>query len=192
MGRARGNSAGAAGGGSGRRGPAPISLADAYGKHDPRKLLDILREHEVRFVLVGGLAAGVHGSQRPTDDVDVTRDMSADNVARLEAALRALGAQARVEGASHGEPDVILDARTFRRLRSLSLVTYHGFLDLAFWPDGTKGYDDLVQSSAEHAVLGVSVAVASLDDIIRSKTAAGRGKDLDALAELLRLRNESN
>jgi hypothetical protein len=190
MGRGRGNDSGR-GADAGRRDqlPAPIPFEDAYENHDPAKLLSVLRGHEVRFVLVGGLAAGVHGSTRPTDDVDVTPDISDENLARLEAALRELGAQARVAGETQGVPEVALDVRTFRKTQSMSLVTRHGFLDLAFWPDGTKGYADFIQAAEEADVLGVSVAVATLDDIIRSKTAAGRAKDLDALGELERLRD---
>ena len=73
----------------------------------------------------------------------------------------------------------------------LNLVTAHGELDLNFTPTGTAGYADLHTDSTTFSVGRVQVQVASLAAVIRSKTAAGRGKDLDALPELHRLASAS-
>lgn len=97
-----------------------------------------------------------------------------------------LEAQFRVGELDHGVPTTF-DEGSFAGLVSLTLVTRLGFLDVAFIPDGTDGYDDLVRAGEEREVLGTRVVVAALSDIIRSKEAARRPKDLDALPELRRL-----
>jgi hypothetical protein len=80
-------------------------------------------------------------------------------------------------------------AAALRGVRTLNLRTPYGDLDLTFEPSGTGGYPDLARSAEERAVAGMVVRVASLDDIIRSKEAAGRDKDVAALPELYRLRS---
>lgn len=75
-------------------------------------------------------------------------------------------------------------ADALRGVRTLNLQTEHGDLDLTFVPDGTAGYDDLIRSATAEPVGGAVVHVAALTDIIRSKTAAGRQKDIEALPEL--------
>ena len=62
---------------------------------DPRRILGILAAHHVRFVVVGGVAAVLHGAPLATFDLDIVRDRSADNVKRLLGALDALGARSR-------------------------------------------------------------------------------------------------
>ena len=71
----------------------------------------------------------------------------------------------------------------------LNLVTTHGELDLNFTPSGTTGYEDFHADATTFDVGRVQVQVASLADVIRSKTAAGRPKDFDALPELHQLAN---
>jgi hypothetical protein len=65
-----------------------------------------------------------------------------------------------------------------------NLVTSAGRLDVAFTPSGTDGYDDLSRRAIAFDVFGVTVAAASLEDIIRSKEAANREKDRMALPTL--------
>jgi hypothetical protein len=72
-------------------------------------------------------------------------------------------------------------------MKMLNLHTRHGDLDLTFTPSGTGGYDHLARAATAHQVEGVTVQVAALPDVIRSKTAAGRPKDLEALPELREL-----
>jgi hypothetical protein len=65
---------------------------------DPDALLEVLHRHDVRYVLIGGLAAALRGSATPTFDVDITLDVSASNLMRLSTALTDLEARIRVEG----------------------------------------------------------------------------------------------
>lgn len=152
----------------------------------PAEILAVLDKHNVAYVLIGGYAAQLHGSTLPTTDIDVTPATSADNLERLAAALRELGAGIRVEDLPDGLP-FDTSAEALAGMRTLNLRTRHGDLDIAFEPSGTGGYDDLARTAAPRVIAGIGVQVASLADIIRSKQAAARPKDLHALPELERL-----
>lgn len=75
-------------------------------------------------------------------------------------------------------------ADALQGMKTLNPQTGHGDLDLTFVPDGTTGYSDLIRSATAEPVGGTVVQVAALIDIIRSKTAAGHQKDIEALPEL--------
>jgi hypothetical protein len=153
---------------------------------DPEPLLAVLERHGVAYVLVGGYAARLHGSLRPTSDVDVTPATTEENLARLAAALTELGARIRTEA----EPSGLAFAASAESLRGvwmLNLQTSRGQLDLAFRPAGTDGYEDLDRTASLHTIGRVQVRVAALAEVIRSKEAAGRRKDFQALPELYRL-----
>jgi hypothetical protein len=152
----------------------------------PQDILEVLDRHEVRYVLVGGLAAILHGAAHLTTDVDVVPQDARDNLERLSAALRELGARIRVTGEPEGVP-FDHSAESLRRVAIWNLQTPAGDLDIAFVPSGTHGYDDLVRDATIVRVRGIDVPVASLADVIRSKEAAGRDKDRLVLPTLRRL-----
>jgi hypothetical protein len=153
---------------------------------DPEEILRVLEAHEVRYVLIGGLAATLHGSPHVTVDVDIAPDRDPSNLRRLARALEDLEARIRVEGEPEG---VAFDrsAEMLARISILNLTTRAGALDLAFEPAGTRGYDDLRRQALEVDIRGVSIPVAALADVIRSKEAAGREKDRLTLPTLRRL-----
>lgn len=154
---------------------------------DAGALLRTLLEHDVRFVLIGGLAAVVHGSPFPTEDLDITPEASSANLARLSEALRSLEAKVRTHAVEGGVP-FDHDAESLAAAGVWNLTTPHGDLDISFVPNGTAGYDDLVKDARETRTFGVVVRVASLADVIRSKQAANRPKDqrvLPVLREIL-------
>lgn len=154
---------------------------------DPAAILAALDRHHVDYVLVGGYAANLHGAVRPTRDIDVTPATTADNLARLVAAMRDLQAGIRVDELPDGLP-FDTSAEALRGVNMLNLRTVHGDLDLTFKLAGfPAGYDDLIGQASRHLVAGITVQVAALEDIISSKTEAGRQKDLLALPELRRL-----
>ena len=155
----------------------------------PERMLGVLADHDVRFVLVGGFAAVIHGSPYLTTDVDVVPERSEENLRRLSAALDAM--HARVWTA--GEPEGIAfrhDAESLSAATVWNLVTDHGRLDLTFVPSGTSGFEDLERDAIHLTILGVEVDVASLADVIRSKEAAGREKDRLVLPVLRRILDE--
>jgi len=153
---------------------------------DPEAVLRTLARHEVAYVLIGGLAASLHGSPYVTTDVDITPDRSPENLERLAAALVALDARIRTEGEPDGLP-FDRSARMLERASLLNLTTRYGDLDLSFEPAGTGGYGDLRRGAVEIRIRRTPVAIASLADVIRSKEAAGREKDRVTLPTLRRL-----
>jgi hypothetical protein len=154
---------------------------------DAPSLLRALLEHDVAFVLIGGLAAVVHGSPFPTEDLDITPDASLANLANLSDALRVIGARVRTSAVEGGLP-FDHDAESLAAAGVWNLTTPYGDLDISFVPNGTTGYDDLVKGARDTKAFGLVVPVASLADVIRSKQAANRPKDqrvLPVLREIL-------
>jgi hypothetical protein len=143
----------------------------------PDEILESLERHQVLYVVIGGLAAELRGSPYVTRDVDVTPARTRENFTRLAAALRELDAKLRIPDME--EPLAIrLDEQTFGQGTTWTFVTKHGYLDIALLPDGTRGYDDLRRSATREQITDtVTIFVAALADVIRSKEAAGREKD---------------
>ncbi len=143
---------------------------------DPERLIRALTRNRVKFVLIGALAARLHGFPRLTADADITPSSDKQNLERLAAALKELDAKVYTESVPEG---LVFDrsAAALSRSAMWNLVTSAGRLDIAFAPAGTKGYDDLAKGAERFEAFGVQFLAASLDDIIRSKEATGRAKD---------------
>lgn len=154
---------------------------------NPELLLETLSRHKVNFVLIGALAARLHGFPRLTADADITPASDKPNLERLVAALKELDARVYTESVPEG---LVFDlsATAIARARMWNLVTKAGRLDIAFEPAGVEGYDDLKRDAERFEAFGVRFLVASLDDIIRSKEAAGRPKDMDDVTILRAMR----
>lgn len=144
----------------------------------------------MRYVLIGALGARMHGFPRVTADADITPARDADNLERLAAALRELKARIYTENVPEG---LAFDcsARMLERADLWNLATDAGRLDVAFRPSGTEGYDDLAAGAVAFDVFGARLDVARLEDIVRSKEAAGRARDRQdvlVMREMLRHR----
>jgi hypothetical protein len=158
---------------------------------DPERLISVLHDHRVDFILIGALAARLYGFPRLTADADITPARDKRNLGRLATALRELDAKVYTESIPEGLP-FDCSATTLDRAAIWNLVTNAGRLDIAFMPAGTKGYDDLAKDAERFSAFGVEFQVSSLDDIIRSKQAAARPKDREdvvLLRELKRIRS---
>jgi hypothetical protein len=149
-------------------------------------VLRVLQEHDVRYVLIGGLAANALGSATATYDLDICYARDADNLERLARALRAMNA--RLRGLDEDVP-FLLDARTLRNGDSFTFNTDLGAVDVLATPSGTSGYEDLVAGAEVLDLGGFPVSVVALDDLIRMKRAAGRVKDRIEVENLLALRD---
>jgi hypothetical protein len=150
---------------------------------EPQRILEVLASHRVQHVVIGAYAAVLAGAEVLTSDVDITPALEPPNLDRLATALQELHASIRVPS----EPPIPLptDARLLASAEIWNLATAAGYLDISARPDGTTGYDDLRRAAHRQPLGdGLYVMVAALKDIIRSKTAAGRAKDLDALPAL--------
>jgi len=144
-------------------------------------LLATLGRHEVAFLVVGGAAAIAHGSARLTQDLDIVYDRAPANLDRLVAALAAHEPYPR--GAPRGLP-FLWDRTTLARGLNFTLVTSLGEVDLLGEIPGGGTYQDLLPDAIELQVFQVRCRCLSLQQLIRAKRAAGRPRDLEALAEL--------
>ena len=156
---------------------------------DPQCLFTTLAEHQVNYVLIGGLAAVLHGSTAMTNDADILPASATDNLERLGQALRSLNARLRVDGDPDGiafDPHPSLIAS----MAMLNMTTRCGDLDLTFTPSGLDGYQGVSERSVTFEVGGLRLQVAALADIIRSKEAADRPKDHATLPILHALQEE--
>ena len=153
----------------------------------PGPALEILLEHKVRFVLIGGLAARMHGSPSVTDDLDICYARDRRNLERLSDALVEM--RSRLRGAG---PDVpfLLDAATLEAGDHFTFDTTAGALDILGTPVGTDGFDQLNANAVDMRLDFMTVRVACLEDLIRMKRAAGRPKDRVELEILGALRDE--
>jgi hypothetical protein len=155
----------------------------------PDELFECLGRHGVRYVLIGGLAGVLHGSPLPTVDADICPASDDDNLSRLAAALADLEARIRTPDTPAGVP-FPRDATFLSGVNLLNLITRAGDLDIAFTPAGTSGYADLASRATNILVRKSTIPVASLEDVIRSKTAANRPKDRRTLPVLHQLLEE--
>ena len=158
-------------------------------RFQPEVILQRLLAHNVRFVIVGGLASQVHGSPSLTRDIDICYALELDNLQNLAAVLDDLVAVRR--GLPLDAPPMRrLDARTLRAGGRLTLSTTAGDLDLLAVPDPGLDYERLRSAAIQATVAGHAVYVASLEDLMTMKRAAGRPKDLIELEILGALREE--
>jgi hypothetical protein len=141
---------------------------------DPLKMLDVLHRHRVRFIMIGGLAGRLWGSPTVTNDLDICHARDRANLGRLAEALRE--ARARLRGVAEEIP-FLLDDRTLGAGDHFTFVTDAGNLDCMGAPAGTNGYDDLARTAEEMEIGEHTIQVASIEDLIRMKLAAGRPKD---------------
>jgi len=144
-------------------------------------IVGVLVDAGVEVILIGGLAAQAHGSARLTQDEDFVYARSDSNITRLSEALAPFSAYLR--GAPPGLP-FRFDPETIRRGLNFTLSTTVGDVDLSGEIVGGGGYEQLLPHSVELIVFGRTIRVLDLPALIRAKRAAGRPKDLEAVAEL--------
>lgn len=148
---------------------------------DIETALRVLADAGAEFIVVGGVAARAHGSARLTNDLDVLYRRTPDNIERLVAALKMHSPYLR--GAPPGLP-FRWETDTVRKGLNFTLTTSFGDLDLLGEITGGGSYDALVGDSTAVPAFGVEVRCLNLDRLIQVKRAAGRPKDLEAIAEL--------
>jgi hypothetical protein len=148
---------------------------------DPAEALRVLERHGVEYVVVGALAAAAAGAPVVTGDLDITPARDSANLERLAAALRDLDVRLRTAADPEGGPFPV-DAQMLAGTELWTLTTRAGELDVVFEPSGTRGFDDLRRDASRLELAdGVRVLVASLADVVRSKEASARAKDVAQL-----------
>ncbi len=154
---------------------------------DFETLIGALTAADVEFVIVGGLAATVHGSARLTQDIGVVYGRSETNVARLVDSLTPY--QPYLRGAPAGLP-FDWSVETLRRGLNFTLTTTAGDIDLLGEITGGGGYANLLPHTIEIELFGHSCRCLDLAWLIRTKRAAGRPRDFEVIAELEALLEE--
>jgi hypothetical protein len=152
---------------------------------DAETIVATLNRFGVKYVVIGAFAAQLQGAPIPrTRDIDVTPATDAANLKRLSDALNELQARIRTVDVPEGLP-FDHDGASLGRAGMWNLTSPFGEFDISFVPSGTEGYDDLARQALIVESHGESVPVADLDDVIRSKEAAGRPKDIVQLPILI-------
>ena len=155
---------------------------------DLAQVIPPLVRAKVDFILIGGMAAILHGSARVTFDVDVVYSRTHDNIERLTTALAPYRPYLR--NAPSSLP-FAWDTKTIRNELNFTLTTTVGDIDLLGEVAGGDTYSDLLLHSFEVEAFGVRFKCLDLPTLIRIKEAAGRRKDQEAIAELRVLLEET-
>jgi predicted nucleotidyltransferase len=156
---------------------------------DYEKIISLLASAGVKFIIVGGAAAFVHGSSRLTNRLDVVYSRHGDNVARLVEALKPL--HPRLRGALEDLP-FRWDAETIKHGLNFTLQTSAGALDILGEITLGGGFDQLLPDSEQMEVAGHDCMVLGLKRLIEVKRAAARPKDFEEIAELQVILEERN
>jgi predicted nucleotidyltransferase len=148
---------------------------------DYARVLKTLTDGGVEFVLIGGVAANLHGSARATFDVDVVYSRGRANIARLVKSLAPFRPYLR--GAPPGLP-FQFDEATIRNGLNFTLDTTLGDIDVLGEVAGGGNYSQLLPNTVEMEAFGIVCKCVTLERLIQLKRAAGRPKDFESLAEL--------
>lgn len=159
-------------------------MPDAAPSFRPQEILRLLVEREVDFVVIGGIAGTLHGSGRATYDLDITYARDVPNLERLASVLQDVDARLSGKGVPPDLP-FRLDAETLRRGANLTFTTRLGRFDICGEPAGAPPFEQLRRAAVEMDYEALRIPVASLDDLIAMKRAAGRVKDKADVAEYI-------
>jgi hypothetical protein len=143
--------------------------------------LTILSRAKVSFIVVGAYAGVLQGSAQVTQDLDICHERTPANLKLLVAALAPY--HPRLRGAPADLP-FVLDERTLAQGMNFTFQTDFGDIDLLGELSGVGQFPAVARDAVWIELYGFPIRVASLDAVIRSKRAAGRAKDLNALPEL--------
>lgn len=156
---------------------------------DFKRLVEVLTDGQVDFVVIGGVAVIAHGHTRLTEDLDICYLRTPENMERLAVALEPLGPTLR--GAPPGLP-FHLDAATLKSGLNFTLESAAGDIDLLGEVTGVGGFAALIGDAIEREIYGRKVRIMSLAMLERSKRAAGRAKDLADLEAIREIKRRSS
>jgi len=142
---------------------------------DTEKLLKLLKENKVDFVIIGATAFPVYGYARATLDIDIFVRPEKENIKRLRKSLIAFG---------YDLTDVSLGDLMSNKLL---IRQYDVETDIHPFVKG-MGFDEVWENKIKSRFGETEVYFPSLDDMIKMKEAAGRTKDLEDLKFLKRIR----
>ncbi len=151
-------------------------MTETEDRFDARKMFRVLADRKVEYVTIGGIAVQAHGGQRTTRDLDIAIAISSENVGRLAAALSDL--DARVLAPDGRRSRAVPSAALLGSGDQWHLVSRHGRLDVMTPPLHLGTFEQL-HARAHRVPLGdLTVPIASREDLLKMKRAAGRPQDL--------------
>ncbi len=148
-------------------------------RFDPYAILTALERQRITYILIGGFARVIQGTEELTQGLDLTPSTRGENLRRLAMALDDL--DARLPNGKRPEL-----GRDLARGPVLELRTGAGELKIVPEPAGTRGgYDDLRRAATREPIgRGLRPRVASIGDLARMLAALGREQDLPPLQQL--------
>src|SRR3954453_5215442 len=151
-------------------------------RFDPYGILQALDRYRVQYVLIGGFARVLQGTEEITRGIDIVPSTRGDNLQKLDAALREIGAE-RTDGR-----ELDLNEAALTDVPVVELMTDHGEVKVVPTPEGTRGYDDLRRGVSRHSLgRGLRPSVASIGDLARMFSAQDRERSLPEVMQLRRL-----
>jgi hypothetical protein len=157
---------------------------------DLSKLLKLLLENDIDFVLIGGFAAVVHGSTLVTQDLDICSTMSVDNIQKLRAVLKDLNPIHRMNRKAN--LSFLEHPKNLDGLNNVYLETDLGILDILSATQPVGDFEAVKYNAIDIPLYGFTCKVISIDDLIKVKTAMKRPKDLQAVIELKKVKELEN
>lgn len=156
---------------------------------EPDDLLFALSQAQIQFVVIGGVAVGVHGFVRATEDLDIVPAPHPKNLARLALLLHELDAKQVGTGEFSAEefPYDPTDPAQLAEGANFRLDTNHGALDIMQWVPGIHtdpAYPELARQAIEVVFRGTKIQVCGIEHLRTMKHTAGRDRDLLDLREL--------
>lgn len=155
-------------------------MAETEKALDAERILRVLDEQEVEYVLIGGLAVQTHGHVRTTNDADLIPAPDPGNLERLASALRLLSARVL----NPGKEGMEVDATMLPRATIWQFATRDGGIDVMHEVPGGRSYSELIERALLVRLGEIDVPVVGLDDLIQMKLARGRPLDLADVAAL--------
>ena len=164
------------------------ALRDIPDNFEPDVLFETFNRHNVEYIVVGGLAAVVHGAEVNTRDLDLVVEQSKANLDRVADALQELQARRITDGGMHDSVGGQAPSNAYEITNRVEMFrTPAGRVDIMREALVIGGYQDIGPRAQAYLIRGQEVFVADLDTVIRAKEAASRPKDrihLEALYDL--------
>lgn len=144
-------------------------------------LLEFLAKSPLDFILIGGFAAVLHGSNQTTRDIDICLVLSPQHIDELRRILKPLHPKHRMTAEKWSFLEHPADVR---RIKNLYLETDLGVLDIVTHVEAVGDFYDVLRNASEIELYGGKCFLISLEDLIKSKRALGRHRDLVVVEEL--------
>lgn len=152
-----------------------------------QQLLRFLVQSPIDFVIIGGFAAVLHGCNQTTRDLDLCFILLPDEIQTLRHVLKPLNPVHRTLA---NKPSFLTHPEDLMNIKNLYLETDLGALDIMAHVEGVGDYYSVLKNVMEIELYGGKCFLMSMDDLIKSKTALGRHRDLIVVEELEAIRGK--